>query len=89
MRLNVGEFGTKQLADAVDGELLYLVHFFAAAIPALPWIAFCVFVGEAGALCCHDGAGGEVLRCNEFNVCLLPVFFTANDIGDRWICCFE
>jgi hypothetical protein len=46
MRLHVGRVGTKQLFDAVNGQLFGNVHKLAAAVIALAGVAFGVFVGE-------------------------------------------
>ena len=65
--LHVGIFCAKQLAHAVDGQLLYLVHHLTAAIVAVAGIAFGIFISEVGAHGLHHLFANEVLTCNELN----------------------
>jgi hypothetical protein len=44
--LHVGGFRTKNLFDAVDGQLFGHVHVFAATVIALARVAFGVFIGQ-------------------------------------------
>ena len=54
VRLHVGILCVEELADAVDGKLLHLVHNLTAAIIALARIALGIFVGQARAHGCHN-----------------------------------
>ncbi len=85
MRLHVGKFGAEKLAGAVDGELLDLVHFLAATIPAFAGVTFGVFVREAATLSGHDGATGEIFARDELDVVLLTMLLTLDDVGDGGI----
>ncbi|MPN24468.1 hypothetical protein SDC9_171867 [bioreactor metagenome] len=44
MGLDIGVFGIKQLAQPVDGQLLYLVHDLTSSIVTGSRISLCVFV---------------------------------------------
>ena len=78
VRLNVGELGVEQLLGPIDGEPLGDIHVLAAAVVALPGIAFGVLVGELRTLRRQDRAAGVVLRSDQLDVRLLTRIF----IGD-------
>ena len=59
--LHVGVISAEQLFGALDGQGFNLVHMLAAAVVALAWVAFGVFVGQAAALGFHDAFAGVVL----------------------------
>ena len=59
--LHVGVLGAKQLAGAVDGDLLHLVHILAAAVVAVAGVALGILVGQHAAHGCHHGGGNNVL----------------------------
>ena len=80
VRLDIGIFGVIQGTQAVDGQLLNLVHHLAAAVIAFAGVALGVFVGADGA---H---GGEhfvryiILGSNEFQAGALPLLFLLDQI---------
>ena len=47
MRLHVGILCIEELADAVDGKLLHLVHHLTAAVVALARVALGILIGQA------------------------------------------
>ena len=51
MGLDVGVLGTEQLAGALDGDVLHLIHIDTAAIVALAGQALGVLVGQDAAHC--------------------------------------
>ena len=53
VRLHIGGVCTKQLLDAVDGELLGNIYVFATAVVALARVALGVFIGQLCALRLH------------------------------------
>lgn len=80
MRLDVGIFCVIDLAEPVNGDLLYLVNDLTSAVISLARITFCVLV-------CADGAHGFknmvthiVLRGNKFQSGSLPVLFVSDQI---------
>ncbi len=83
--LDVDVLGAEELPGAVDGELLDDVHVLATAVPAAPGVALGVFIGEAGALGFHHGAGGEILRGDELDVLELALCLVPNGVGDLGI----
>ena len=73
--LDVGVFCVVQGAEAVDGQLLDLVHYLAAAIVALAGISFRVLVGADGAhgfqhLVGHIVLGGDELQPGRLTLLL-------------------
>ena len=76
MRLHIGCVCSKNLFDAVNGQLLCHVHVFAPAVIALAGVAFCVFVGELRALGLHDGGRGVVFAGDQLDVVLLSRVFS-------------
>ncbi|MNM67033.1 hypothetical protein D3C81_785500 [compost metagenome] len=75
VRLDVGVVGAKQFLGAVDGQLLDHVDVFAAAVVALAWVTFGVFVGQNRALGFHDSRAGVVFRRNQLDVLFLALSF--------------
>ena len=69
--LHVGVLGTKQLAGAVDGDLLHLIHKLAAAVVAVAGVALGILVGQHTAHSCHHGGGNNVLAGDQLNVLAL------------------
>ena len=82
VRLDIGILCTKELTEAVDGQLFDLVHHFAAAIVAGVGIAFCVFVGADTAQGFQHLLAHEVFGCNQFKAFALAVFFLADQVGN-------
>ena len=85
VRLHVGVRRTEQLLQPVDGELLHLVHHFAAAVVPLPGVPLGVLVGERRAHGVDDGATREVLARDELEAVLLPAQLHVNEARDDGI----
>ncbi len=82
VRLHVGELGTEQGLDAVDGELFDDVHVLAATVVALARVALGVLVGQDRALRLHHRNGGVVLRGDHFQAVTLAAQFGVDLGGD-------
>ena len=82
VRLHVGVLGAEKRLRAIDGELLGLIHEFAAAVVALAGIAFGVFVREDRAHRFEHRFGNEILRGDQLEAGGLPADFVAEDSGD-------
>ncbi len=71
-------------AVGLDGALLAedldLVDYLVSSVVAGVWETLGVFVGEGGAEALHDGAGGEVLRGDEFEGFPLAVFLLFDEV---------
>ena len=80
--LHVGPGGAKQLLGPLDRQLLNGIYMLTAAVVALGWQAFGIFVCEHRALGLHHGSGGEVLRCNQLQVSFLALQLLFNQPGD-------
>ena len=78
VRLYVGILGIKQLADALDGQLLNLVHHLAAAIVALAGIALGILVRQVRAHSLHYLVAYEVLTGNQLNAFQLALMLFLN-----------
>ena len=79
--LHVGMVPAEDFQHAVNGKLFHLVHYLAAAVPALAGIAFRIFVGQQGALGFPDGGGGEVFRGDQLNVVAFAAAFLLDERG--------
>ena len=66
--LDVGVLCAEQLAGALDGDVLHLIHVGAAAVVALAGQALGVLVGEDAAHGGHDGGRDDVLTGDQLNV---------------------
>src|SRR6267143_1086892 len=82
MGLHVGMLCAKEFLSTINGELFDFVGVFAAAIVALAWIAFGVFVREDGAHSFEDSFGDEVFRWDEFQPSGLAPGFVAKEVCD-------
>ena len=71
MGLDVGVLGTEQLAGALDGDVLHLIHIDAAAVVKPAGQALGVLVGEHTAHGSHDRGRDDVLAGNELDVLAL------------------
>ena len=71
--LHVGVLCAVELLRAVDGELLADVDELAAAVVALPGVAFSVLVGQRRAEHLQNRPARVVLRRDEDDVAALPV----------------
>ena len=69
--LDVGVLCAEQLAGALDGDVLHLIHIDAAAVVTLAGQALGVLVGEHTAHGSHDGGRDDVLAGNELDVLAL------------------
>ena len=81
VRLHVGPRGAEKFAQAVDRELLHLVHKLTSAVVALAGKALGVLVGQNASLCGHDGFTGVVLRGDELGAFDLTDAFAVNEGG--------
>ena len=61
MRLHIGELCAEKLLRTLAGKLFYQVNLFAAAVIALPRVAFGVFIGKDAAHGLHNCRTREVL----------------------------
>ena len=55
MRLDVGVGSAEEFFDAIDGDLFNLIDKFASAVVAFGRQAFCILIGQDGALGFHNG----------------------------------
>ncbi len=85
VRLDVGVFRVEETFCAIDGKLFNDIYIFASAVPAFSWVAFGVFIGEAGSLGLHDGFGCEVFGGDQFDVLELAECFGLDGSGDFWV----
>ncbi|OPZ96947.1 MAG: hypothetical protein BWY71_01773 [Planctomycetes bacterium ADurb.Bin412] len=87
--LNIGVFAAEELFAALDGELLYHIHIFAAAVVAFFRQPLRIFIGKAASRRHQNRRGGMVLRGNHLQHGLLAVFFFLDDIINFRIAFFE
>ena len=80
--LDIGIFRIVELAETVDGDLLDLVHHFAAAVVTLAGVALRILVGADGAHGGHHLVGNVILRGDELEAGRLAVFFFLDEIED-------
>ena len=85
MSLNVGVFGTKQLLRAITGKVFDFVHNLASTVIPCTWIALSVFVGKNAHHRLANGEAGDILARDQFQVVLLPSFFSTDQIRDNGI----
>ena len=78
--LYVGVLRAVELADALDGQRLDLVHHLAAAVVAGGGIALGILVREDRAHGLHDLVADEVLRCDEFDAMRLTAALGGDQI---------
>ena len=71
MGLDVGVLCPEQLAGALDGNILHLVHIDAAAVVALAGQTLGVLVGQYAAHGCHHGGRNDILAGDQLNVLAL------------------
>ena len=87
VRLHVdGHFDAGRLAEELlcpfNGNALDLINILAAAVVALAWIAFSIFIGELAALSLHHCRRSVVLARNKLNVLLLALHLCINEFPD-------
>lgn len=82
VRLDVGAVGAEQRQGPVDGQLFRAIDKFTSAIVAFLRVTLGILVGQNAALGRHDGAAGDIFRCDQFQVGLLPLGFIVDDPGD-------
>ena len=78
MRLHVGILSTKELADAVNGQLLYLVYYLATAIVTLAGITLGVLVRQVRAHGLHHLIAYKVLTGNQLDALQLALMLFLN-----------
>ena len=78
--LHVGVFRAVELADALDGQRLDLVHDLAASVVAGAGIAFGVFVGQHRPHCLHDLVADIVFRGDQLDAFRLALALGADQI---------
>ena len=78
MGLHVGVLSAKQLAGAVDGDLLDLIDELAAAVVAVAGVALGILVGQHAAHRGHHGGGNNVLAGDQLNVLALTAQFAVH-----------
>ena len=83
--LHIGPGGTKQLLGPLDRQLLDRIHMLTAAVVALGWQAFGIFVCEHRALRLHHGSGGKVLRGDQLKMGFLAPQLLFNQPSDGGI----
>ena len=82
VRLHVGVLGAEERLGAIDGELFGFVRDFAAAVIALAWIAFRIFVGEDRTHRFENGFRDEIFRRDEFEAGSLALGLFAQQLSD-------
>ena len=71
--------------NAIDGDLFDLVHKLASAVVAFGRQAFCILIGQDGALGFHDSGRSEIFAGDQFKVIPLAFEFLADETGDRGV----
>ena len=82
VRLHVCKFCAEELLGARNRQRLQLVDIVAAAVITPARVALGVFIGEHRAHRRDDGRGGDVFRCDEFDILLLTGKFAADQRGN-------
>ena len=72
----------EKLLCALDSNGLDDIDDLAAAIIPFAGIAFCIFVGKRASHCSHHRFAGPVLRCDQFNMLVLTLYFLFNGSRD-------
>ena len=80
VRLYVGIFSAKQLADTVDSQLFNLVYNLTAAIVAVAGVTLGIFIRQVGAHSLHDLVAYKVLTGNELNAFQLALVLLLNQL---------
>lgn len=62
MWLDICKARAEEVLRPLDCGRLNDIDFFAAAVVATSWVAFCILVGEYGALRLHDRLSGVIFR---------------------------
>ena len=83
MRLDIRPLGAVDGLDAVDGELLYLVHDFAPSVVPLPGVALCILVGADRPHSFEYFVRYIVFGGNKFKTRLLALPFLLDQIGNK------
>ena len=89
VRLDVGMLGAEERLRAVNGELLGLIHEFAAAVVALARVALGIFVREHRAHRFHHRFGNEILGWDQLQAGGLAADLVAEDRCNGRINFFE
>jgi multisubunit Na+/H+ antiporter MnhE subunit len=80
--LHVSILSAKQLANAVDGKLLYLVYYLATTIVTVARIALGILVGKVRSHGFHNLVAYEVLTRNQLNAFQLALMLFLNQLKD-------
>ena len=80
--LYVGILGTKQLANAVDGQLLYFVDDLATAVVTVSGITLGILVGQVGTHGLHHLVAYKILTGNQLNAFQLALMLFLNQLKD-------
>ena len=89
MGLDVGVLCPEQLAGALDGNILHLVHIDAAAVVALAGQTLGVLVGQHAAHGCHHGGRNDVLAGDQLNVLALTGQFPLHGCAQFRVGCVD
>ena len=73
--LNIGPGASEQALRPVPGKILDLIHDPAATVIAASRKALRIFVGQWAPHCRHHRVRHPVLRCNQFDMAVLPRCF--------------
>ena len=82
MRLDIGPLCSKQLAQAINRQLLHLINHLTTTIVAFSGKSLGIFIGQYAALRFHHLVAGEVFTGYQFNPLHLSVGFTGNQVGN-------
>ena len=80
VRLHVYMLAAEEPLRAINGQLLSNIDILTAAVPALSWITFGIFVRENTALRFHYRTAGEIFGGNQFDVFPLARFLRDDHI---------
>ena len=85
MGLYVCVFSAEKLTSAFASDLFYDVNTFATTVVTLGGIAFCIFISENAAHCCHNGFGNEVFGSDQLDAASLTSELLAHCFTDFFI----
>jgi hypothetical protein len=89
MGLDVGILCPEQLAGALDGNILHLVHIDAAAVVALAGQTLGVLIGQHAAHGCHHGGRNDILAGDQFNILALTGQFPLHGCAQFRVGCID
>ena len=82
VRLHIGIFGTKEFFRPFNGQRLYFIHEFAAAIITFAGIAFGILIGEHTALGSEHSGTDNVFRSDKLQFLPLAIQLTIDILGN-------